>query len=84
MLTSFIWSDRKHLISKNILIQPVEFGGLKMVTAKNILDTSKIMWIKRLSNNIDAKRKILAKNLMGLDIKNILKKQMYSAIKSNI
>ena len=55
-----------------------------MVTAKNILDTSKIMWIKRLSNNIDATWKILAKNLMGLDIKNIFKKQMYSAIKSNI
>ena len=61
MLTNFIWSDRKHLIYKNILIQPIEFGGFKMVTAKNILDTSKIMWIKRLSNNIDAKWKILAK-----------------------
>ena len=55
-----------------------------MVTAKNVLDTSKIMWIKRLSNNIDAKWKILAKNLMRLNIKNIFKKQMYSAIKSNI
>ena len=84
MFTNFIWSDRKHLISKNILIQPIEFGGIKMVTAKNILDTSKIMWIKRLSNNIDAAWKILAKNLMGLDIKNIFKKQMYAAIKSNI
>ena len=84
MFTNFIWSDRKHLISKSVLIQPIEFGSLKMVTAKNILDTSKIMWIKRLSNNIDATWKILAKNLMGLDIKNILKKQMYSAIKSNI
>ena len=61
MLTKFIWSDRKHLIYKNILIQPIEFSGLKMVTTKNILDTSKIMWIKRLSNNIDAKWKILAK-----------------------
>ena len=42
------------------------------------------MWIKRLSSNIDATWKILAKNLMGPDIKNILKKQMYAAIKSNI
>ena len=85
MFTDFIQSDRKHLISKKVLlIQPVEFSGLKMVTAKNILDTSKVMWIKRLSNNIDATWKILAKYLMGLDIKNILKKQIYSAIKSNI
>ena len=38
----------------------------------------------RLSNNIDATWKILAKNLMGLEIKNIFKKQMYSAVKSNI
>ena len=45
-----------------------------MVTAKNIFNTSKVMWIKRLSNNIDATWKILAKNLMGLDVKNILKK----------
>ena len=75
MFTNFIWSDRKHVISKNVLIQPIEFGGLKMVTAKNILDTSKIMWIKRLSNNIDAAWKILAKNLMGLDIKNIFKQE---------
>ena len=35
-----------------------------MLPAKNILDTSKIMWIKRLNNNIDATWKILAKNLM--------------------
>ena len=77
MITNFIWSDRKHLISKNVLIQPIEFGGLKMVTAKNVLDTSKIMWIKRLSNNIDDKWKILAKNLMGLNIKNIFKKRKY-------
>ena len=68
MFTNFIWSDRKHLISKNVLIQPIEFGGLKMVTAKNILDTSKIIWIKRLSNNIDVAWKILAKTAIKSNI----------------
>ena len=34
MFTNFIWSDRKHLISKNVLIQPIEFGGLKWLQLK--------------------------------------------------
>ena len=33
---NFVWSNRLHTISKNVLIQPVELGGLKMISTTMI------------------------------------------------
>ena len=54
LLLNFVWSNRKHLIAKKVLSLPYELGGLKMVSARSVIYTGKIMWIKRLLNDINA------------------------------
>ena len=46
LLQNFIWNNRKPLVSKNILIQWPEYGGLKMVSVKHVVLPAKIMWFK--------------------------------------
>ena len=39
-LFSFIWNNGKPLIAKNTLIQPLDLGGLKMVSVLEVVKTS--------------------------------------------
>ena len=58
LLFSFIWNNGKPLITKNTLIQPLDLGGLKMVSVLEVVKTAQIMWIKRLMNPINVKLQI--------------------------
>ena len=55
-----------------------------MVSVKHIVETAKIMWVKRYCNDINAKWKLLASVLMGLDKSNLLKKQFFHNLRKNI
>ena len=83
LLFEFIW-NKKHLVSKCTLQLPRDLGGLKMVSVKHIVETAKIMWVKRYCNDINAKWKLLASVLMGLDKSNLLKKQFFHNLRKNI
>ena len=43
LLFNFIWSNRKHLVSKSTLLQPIERGGLKMVSVLDTVTAMKVM-----------------------------------------
>ena len=43
----FIWPKKKHHIKKQVLIQSIEDGGLKMPDIKTMIKATKLMWIKR-------------------------------------
>ena len=55
------------------LALPHELGGLKMISIKQTIETAKIMWMKRLCNDINAKWKVLAFELMDLTKDQVLK-----------
>ena len=80
MFFNFVWSNRLHTISKNVLIQPVELGGLKMISTKCIVESAKVMWIKRFCNSVEAKWKTLALNLMGIEKNMLNRKQLLKDI----
>ena len=72
IIFNFVWSNRKHLVSKEVLILPVPLGGLKMISTKAIINTARITFVKRLLNNINAKWKFLAHELMGFSKDDLL------------
>ena len=39
---NFVWSNRKHLVSKEELTLPVPLGGLKIISTKPIINTAQI------------------------------------------
>ena len=45
------------------LALPHELGGLKMVSIKQTIETAKIMWMKRLCNDINENGRFLPLNL---------------------
>ena len=59
----FIW-NKKHLVSKCTLQLPHDLGGLKLISVKHIVETTKVMWVKRYCNDINANWKLLASELM--------------------
>ena len=63
----FLWSARKHGISKNVLVQPIEDGGLKMINIRNMIMANKIMWIKRLLNEQKSKWKLFSWKLLCVE-----------------
>ena len=84
LLLNFVWNNKKHLIAKNVLSLPYELGGLKMVSIRDMVSAAKIMWIKRLANNIQANWKVLALHLMGLTRDRLLKRQQFKTIQNDI
>ena len=79
-----MWSNQKHLVSKETLILPSELGGLKMPSVKYTIESAKIMWIKLLCNTIPAKWKILSAALMGMTVKDILSQQLFISVRHKI
>ena len=65
MFFDFLWSNRKHGVSKGIIVQPIEMGGLKMISISSMLKATKLMWVKRLLNEINAKWKLVSWHLLG-------------------
>ena len=65
ILLNLFWSNRKHGINKNTVIQNIDSGGLKMICITSMIKSKKIMWFKRLLNNIDARWKILSWYFFG-------------------
>ena len=79
MLFNFLWSNRKHGISKNTLIQNIDTGGLKMICIFTMIKSIKIMWFKRLLSNYKAKWKNISWILL-----NINKTQLFSKLNLNL
>ena len=67
LVTKLLWNHQKALIPGNTLIQPISRGGLKMPCIKKIVQTSQIMWVKRLTNPINAKWKQLSWFLLNTE-----------------
>ena len=84
LLCNFVWSNRKHLVVKSTLIQLPEAGGLKMPSVRYIVNSVKILWVKRLYNNCEAKWKILTELLMGIDRKYLLQEHFFKSVKHKI
>ena len=45
----FIWPSGKHHVMKNVLIQSIEQGGLKMPDFASMVKAIKLSWLQRLS-----------------------------------
>ena len=84
MLYDFAWENKRHVISKDTLILTCELGGLKMVSVKCLVDTVKIMFVKKLCNGVDAKWKVVPQELMGIHLNNICERRLIQSIKQNI
>ena len=48
LLFSFLWSYKKPYVRKEVIISPIEYGGLKMPHFSSIIKGIKCTWISRL------------------------------------
>ena len=48
MFYKYLWSCGPDKIKRNIIIQPICRGGLKMIDLENFIFSLKITWIRRL------------------------------------
>ena len=69
----FVWPSGKHHVKKNVLIQPIENGGLKMPDLDSMIKAIKMTWITRLINE-KCNIKIIAQEVTGIkDFRDFLK-----------
>ena len=62
----------------------IKSADIKMVSVKCLVETVKVMFVKRLCNGVDAKWKVLAQELMGIHLNNICERRLLQSIKQNI
>ena len=79
---NFLWSNRKHGIQRNTIIQQIEQGGLKMICIKTMIKALNITWVKRLLSNVDAKWKQLSWHFLKLNKTLIFSKLTFSLIET--
>ena len=82
LMPDFLWNTGHPLIAKDTLIQPMDLGGLKMVSVFDVFKTTKIMWIKRLRKSINAKWETLSYYLMDIKKELSFSKLYFSTVES--
>ncbi len=64
MILDFIWSLRKPKIKKNVIVQNIENGGIKVPNFATMVEVNRISWIQRLLNDSNAKWKSILTSLI--------------------
>ncbi len=62
MIMDFIWSKRRPKVKKNVMIQNIDNGGIKVPCFAAMVKANRITWIKRLLNDSNAKWKCTIKH----------------------
>ena len=47
LIVEFMWSNKRHLVSKQVLCMPFERGGLNIVNICNKINAQRIVWISK-------------------------------------
>ena len=66
LLFKFLWNNKPAKIKWESIVADIEEGGLRMPHFPSIVQSHKVMWIKRLLDNQDSKWKKLAWTLMNV------------------
>ena len=59
MIMDFIWNKRRPKVKKNVMIQNIENGGIKVPCFATMVEANRISWIKRILSDSDAKWKFI-------------------------
>ncbi len=59
MILDFMWGTKRPKIKKNVIIQNIDQGGLKVPRFATMVEANRISWINRLLNNSSAKWKCI-------------------------
>ena len=70
----FVWRGRPPKVSKNVLAQDIQKGGLKVVDVEAFIKALKMIWIKRMYLNQGSTwRKILQVRIGTIDLCDLIK-----------
>ncbi len=64
MIVDFIWSLRKSNIKKNVIVQNIEDGGIKVPNFATMVEANRISWTQRLLNGSNTKWKSILTSLI--------------------
>ena len=64
MILDFIWNKKKPKIKKDVIIQDIEHGGIKVPSFAGMVEANRIMWIQRIMNPYDGKWKSILTDIM--------------------
>ena len=82
LILDFLWNKGHPLMVKDTLIQSMDVGGLKRISVLDIFKMPKIMWIKRLTNSINAKWKTISFYFMGIKREVLFNNLYFSTVES--
>ena len=67
LIFSFLWDGKTPKVKRETMINNINEGGLGMPDVYSVNNTSKISWIKRLTNERDCKWKVLILYMLNLN-----------------
>ena len=69
----FLWPKDKHHVKKEVIIQEIEDGGLKMPDAEAMIKAVKLTWVQRLIDKDNAFTKVAGTHTKIFNFKNFFK-----------
>ena len=63
MIVDFIWGQKRPKIKKDVIIQNIDDGGIKVPSFCHIVEANKLSWIRRIISESDAKWKSVLREL---------------------
>ena len=69
IISNFLWNHKRPKLKRNVIIQPIESGGLKAPDIRSMIKASKVAWVKRLNSHSKAKWKNIFQEIIPISIK---------------
>ena len=64
MIIDFIWNKGKPKIKKDVIVQSIEHGGIKVPRFATMVEANRISWIKRLMDDTNSRWKCILKDII--------------------
>ena len=84
IISNFLWNYKTPKIKRNVIIQPIENGGLKAPDFRSMVKASKVAWVKRLLSPGNAKWKLIFQEMIPMPIKHIIESHLNENMIDNV
>lgn len=85
LIQKFIWRGRPPKVAQQVIIQPIEDGGLASPYIPTLYKALRLSWLKRMWNSSDAKWYALVQNRIGLlTVRDLIRSSLNDAMIANL
>jgi hypothetical protein len=72
MILDFVWGKRKHKIKKNVIIQDIDRGGIKVPHFGSMVEANRVSWVKRLLESSGKWKSVIEEIVLPMSLNDLI------------